>query len=513
MLSIRKDSMAEKDWRDTLRNDEEDSASSGVPDTGEDDDDTGEDFAALLETSFQGLKEFSRGEKVRGRVIGVNDEWIFLDLGAKGEGIVTATELKGGAEERSVVIGDWLDAYFLGDEDGEIRLTTRITGADASRNLLEEAFEAKIPVEGSVQKEIKGGFEVLVGGNRCFCPYSQMDLFRQDAATYVGQTLSFLIADFQEGGRNIVLSRRQLLEAERRQRYEELRATLEVGTRVTGVVRAIEAFGAFVDLGGVDALIPNAELSWGRGADPREVVTLGQKVEAQVVELDWDRKRIALSLKRLTPDPWSHIHELLREEQVMIGRVATLAQYGAFVEILPGIDGLLHVSRLSLGKRINHPREVLKEGDQISVRIDSIDAEQRRLTLSLETSGEQETPSQGSTRPETSISVGSVVTARVEAVKLFGVLARLPDGRIGLIPVAELLMSQKAALRRHYKQDQPITVQILEITEGGKRLRLSERAAKEAGEASQVAEYLTESRGSKHAGLGTLGDLLKKSGK
>jgi small subunit ribosomal protein S1 len=340
-----------------------------------------------------------------------------------------------------------------------------------------------------------------------------MDLFRQEAATYVGQKLSFLIAEFQEGGRNIVLSRRQLLEAERRQRYEELRATLEVGTRVTGVVRAIEAFGAFVDLGGVDALIPNAELSWGRGTDPREVVTVGQNVEAQVVELDWDRKRIALSLKRLTPDPWSHIHELLREEQVMIGRVVSLAQYGAFVEILPGIDGLLHVSRLSLGKRINHPREVLKEGEQVSVRIDSINVEQRRLALSLETSEEQETPAQGSTRPETSISVGNVVTARVEAVKLFGVLARLPDGRIGLIPVAELLMSQKAALRRHYKQDQPITVQILEITEGGKRLRLSERAAKEAGEASQVAEYLTESGGSKHPGLGTLGDLLKKSGK
>jgi small subunit ribosomal protein S1 len=509
--------MAKKDWRDAFPDDEEDFPASAQSDAGpgsaDDDVDSEDDFAALLETSFQGLKQFSRGEKVRGRIIGINDEWLFLDLGAKGEGVVAATELAGKAEERPLAIGDWLDAYFLGDEDGEIRLTTRITGAEASRNILEDAFHAKIPIEGSVQKEIKGGFEVLLGGNRCFCPYSQMDLFRQDPASYVGQSLSFLISDFKEGGRNIVLSRRELLEAERRERYEALRESLEVGARVTGVVRALESFGAFVDLGGVDALIPNSELSWGRAADSRALLSVGEKIEAQVVDLDWDRKRIALSLKRLTPDPWTRIHELLQEGQVTTGRVVSLAQFGAFVEILPGIDGLLHVSRLSLGKRISHPREVVQEGEQVSVRIESIDAEQRRLALSLETSDEGEVPSEATTRAEVSISVGSVVTARVEAVKLFGVLARLPDGRVGLIPVAELLMSQKAALRRHYKQDQPITVQVLEITEGGKRLRLSERAAREAGEASQVSDYLEESRSSRPSGMGTLGDLFDRAKK
>jgi small subunit ribosomal protein S1 len=502
--------MSKKDWRDALLEEQEDHAANGEPDS-DDEADGDESFAALLQSSFQGLKQFSRGERVRGRIIGMNEDWIFLDLGTKGEGVVAATELSAGSGESPVSTGDWLDAYFLGDEDGEIRLTTRITGAEASRAMLEEAFHAKIPVEGSVQKEIKGGFEVLVGGSRCFCPYSQMDLFRQDASTYVGQTLSFLIADFREGGRNIVVSRRQLLEAERRQRYEELRASLEVGTRVTGVVRAIEPFGAFVDLGGVDALIPNAEISWGRVADPREVVAVGQTVDAQVLEVDWDRKRIALSLKRLTPDPWSCIHDLLREEQVVSGRVVSLAQYGAFVEVLPGIDGLIHVSRLSLGKRISHPREVLKEGEQVSVRIESINAEQRRLALSMLTSQDEQEVVETPPGTDVTIAVGNVVPAKVEATKLFGVLARLPDGRIGLIPVAELLMSQKAALRRHYQPGQPLTVQILEITEGGKRLRLSERAAREAGEAAEAANYLGESRGSKPSGLGTLGDLLKKT--
>ncbi len=501
--------MSEKDWR--LLMPEDDKEPAATVDSQERGDEEGdEDFARLLDESFETPRQFTRGEKVRGRIIGLNDEWIFLDLGTKGEGVVAAMELTTGEQRQAVSVGDWMDAYFLGDEDGEIRLTTRITGAEASRSSLEDAFHAKIPVEGTVQKEVKGGFEILLGGSRCFCPYSQMGLARQEAAAYVGQTLSFLITDFREGGRNIVVSRRQLLEAERRQRYEELRASLEVGARVTVTVRSLEAFGAFVDLGGVDGLIPNSELSWGRVSNPGEVVTVGQEMEAQVVELNWDRKRIVLSLKRLVADPWSRVHELLQEEQVVTGRVVSLAQYGAFVEVLPGIDGLLHISRLSLGKRINHPREVLKEGEQVSVRVESIDAGQRRLALSLESSEERETLGSIPAPPEMKVSIGSVVTAHVEAVKLFGVLARLPDGRVGLIPLSELLMSQKAALRRHYKPDQAVTVQVLDITEGGKRIRLSERAAQEAGESSQVADYLTKSGGAGGSGLATLGDLFKK---
>ncbi|HAA05597.1 MAG TPA: 30S ribosomal protein S1, partial [Syntrophobacteraceae bacterium] len=342
------------------------------------------------------------------------------------------------------------------------------------------------PVEGKVQKEIKGGFEVLVGGSRAFCPYSQMDLYREEAAGYLGQTLSFLIMEFQAGGRNIVVSRRQLLEAERRQRFEELRATLEVGATVQGTVRALEAFGAFVDLGGVDGLIPLGELSWGRVKDPREVVSVGQSVQVHVLELDWDRKRVALSLKRLTPDPWSRIRELLAEEQIVSGRVVSLAQYGAFVEVLPGIDGLIHVSRLALGRRIHHPREVLREGEEVRVRIESIDSDQRRLALSLESATDAESESSPQPFPPVEVAVGSVVTATVVAVKLFGVLARLPDGRTGLIPVTELLMSKKEGLRRHYKLDQPVSVHVVDVTDGGKRIRLSERAAQEAGEAVDV---------------------------
>lgn len=472
-----------------------------------------EDFASMLEESLRLPQSFSRGERVKGRVVGMNDEWVFVDLGAKGEGLVAAAEVTAPDRQRSVTVGDWLDAYYLGETDGEIQLTTRISGAEASRALLEDAFHAKIPVEGKVQKEIKGGFEVLVGGSRAFCPYSQMDLYREEAAGYLGQTLSFLIMEFQAGGRNIVVSRRQLLEAERRQRFEELRATLEVGATVQGTVRALEAFGAFVDLGGVDGLIPLGELSWGRVKDPREVVSVGQSVQVHVLELDWDRKRVALSLKRLTPDPWSRIRELLAEEQIVSGRVVSLAQYGAFVEVLPGIDGLIHVSRLALGRRIQHPREVLHEGEEVRVRIESIDSDQRRLALSLESATDAESESSPQPFPPVEVAVGSVVTATVVAVKLFGVLARLPDGRTGLIPVTELLMSKKEGLRRHYKLDQPVSVHVVDVTDGGKRIRLSERAAQEAGEALELSNYLTREHDVKRSGLGTLGDLFKKGGK
>jgi small subunit ribosomal protein S1 len=512
LLNKEKAAMADRDWPEP--NEETDSRPE--PDSSMDNDDAvDEDFASLLEESLRMPKRFSRGDRVRGRVIGLNDEWVFVDLGGKGEGVVAVAELKASEEQPNIAVGDLLDAYYLGETDGEVQLTIRISGADVSRALLEEAFQAKIPVEGKVQKEIKGGFEVLIGGSRAFCPYSQMGLYRQDAAAYLGLTLSFLIMDFEAGGKNIVVSRRLLLEAERRERYEQLRATLEVGARVEGTVRAVEAFGVFVDIGGIDGLIPMSELSWGRVADPREVVTVGQKIEAQVLELDWDRKRIGLSLKRLTPDPWNRIHELLAEEQVVSGRVVTLAQYGAFVEVLPGIDGLIHVSRLALGRRIHHPREVLSEGQEVQVRIQSIDSDQRRLGLSLETAADIETQSSSSPHPQSTVEVvvGSVVTATVVAVKLFGVLARLPDGRTGLIPVAELLMPKKEGLRRHYKLDQPVTVQVMDITDGGRRIRLSEKSAQEAGEAQELSNYMETGRAAKGSGLGTLGDLLKKGRK
>ena len=482
-----------------------------LPIDGDDEAESEEDFARLLEESLQSLKRFSRGEKVRARIVGMNDEWIFLDLGAKEQGIIAATELTGGPDPRQPVVGEWLEAHYLEEQEGEIRLTTRVGGQDTSRDLLEDAYRGGIPVEGTVSKETKGGFEVQIGTARCFCPYSQIDAVRHEASTYVGQTLSFFIIDFAEGGRNIVLSRRQLLEAEKQKRYEQLKATLQVGAVVQGEVRALEPFGAFIDLGGVDGLAPLSELSWGHIGDASEVLSPGQVVEVQLVDLDWERKRITLSLKRLTPNPWSRVHELLAEGQVVSGRVVSLKPYGAFVELVPGIEGLLHVSRLASGRRINHPREVVTEGESVQVRIETIDAENQRVALSLETADQSPAPSADAPDPGTPIHVGAIVRAAVEAAKPFGVLARLPDGRIGLIPNSELLTPQGAVLRRHYKPGQSLTVQVLDITEAGKRLRLSERAAQNAGEVSEAASYMAQHAPKKSGGLGTLADLLKKS--
>jgi small subunit ribosomal protein S1 len=469
-----------------------------------------EDFARLLEESLQSLKRFSRGEKVRGRIVGMNDEWIFLDLGTKEQGIIAATELTGGPDAKPPAVGEWLEAHYLEEQEGEIRLTTRLGGQDVSKSLLEDAYRGGIPVEGTVSKETKGGFEVQIGTARCFCPYSQIDAVRQDASAYVGQTLSFLIIDFAEGGRNIVVSRRQLLEVEKQERYEQLKATLQVGAVVQGEVRALEPFGAFIDMGGVDGLVPLSELSWGHVADASEVLTPGQTVEVQLVDLDWERKRITLSLKRLTPNPWTRVHELLAEGQVVSGRVRSLKPYGAFVELIPGIEGLIHVSRLASGRRINHPREVVTEGDPVQVRIETIDAENQRLSLSLETTDETPTASADVPHSGATIQVGAIVRTVVEAAKPFGVLARLPDGRIGLIPNSELLTPQGAVLRRHYKPGQPLTVQVLDITEAGKRLRLSERAAQNAGEVTEAASYMAQHAPKKSGGLGTLADLLRK---
>jgi small subunit ribosomal protein S1 len=339
-------------------------------------------FAEMLEKSLTKSDRPEPGELVEATVVRIGREWIFLDLGGKSEGVLARSELLDKEGKDTVGEGDKIKAYFLSARGSELLFTTKLGGGAAAAAHLEEAFHSGIPVTGQVEKEVKGGFEVKIAGARGFCPFSQVELHRiGEAAQYLGQSFEFKIIEFREGGRNIIISRRALLEEERQRQKEKLKDSLAVGQTVRGTITSIRDFGAFVDIGGLEGLIPISEISWGRVEDIRGLLTEGQEVEVAVAKLDWDKDRFSFSLRETLPDPWDNIRLKFPEGSVHRGKVARLTTFGAFVTLEPGIDGLLHISVLGGGRRINNPREVVQEGEEIEIRIDAIDEEKKRISL------------------------------------------------------------------------------------------------------------------------------------
>ena len=339
-------------------------------------------FADLFQEKSITQEKLQPGDKVDAVVAGISGENIFLDVGGKSEGVLLATELRNAEDELTVAVGDTVSVFLVAMRGGELVFTTRIGSGQAGIEELEQAFQAAIPVEGRVIAEIKGGFQVTVAGQRGFCPYSQMGLRRvDDPDVYLEQTMAFKIVEFGNKGRNIVLSARAVLEEEREQLKEQLKETLQEGDKVEGTVSSIRDFGAFVDLGGVDGLIPISEIAWGQTDKVEDVLSQGQRVEVIIKRLDWDKDRISLSLKDTLDNPWDQVEEKYAPGSVHAGRVSRLAEFGAFITLEPGIDGLLHISKLGSGRRINHHREVLEAGQDITVKIDGVDTEQKRISL------------------------------------------------------------------------------------------------------------------------------------
>jgi small subunit ribosomal protein S1 len=344
-------------------------------------------FAEMFKETEGVQNHLVPGQKVRAEIVRITKDWVFIDLGGKSEGALALAELLDSEGKPAVKEGDAIDAYFLAVERNEKIFTTRIGGAAVNAHL-EEAFLSGIPVEGTIQKEIKGGFEVKIGGGRAFCPYSQMGLRKiTEGAQFIGQHFSFKIIEFRDNGKSIIVSHRKILEEQRAVQRETLKSVLQVGQTVKGVVTSIRDFGAFVDIGGIEGLIPISEIGWDRVTDIHAVLQEGQGVEVAIKSLDWDKERFSFSLRETLPDPWQTCN--LTEGSSVTGTVARLADFGAFVTLAPGIDGLLHISALGGGRRINHPREVVRQGQSLEVRIDAIDREKKRISLSLPQSGEE----------------------------------------------------------------------------------------------------------------------------
>lgn len=339
-----------------------------------------ERFDQLLEEKKSKPVRMQPGDRVDALIVGVSGEHVFLDVGGKSEGVMAAAELRNEAGELSAAEGDRVQVYLLSNRNGELIFTARL-GGHGSREL-EEAFQAGIPVQGTVSAEVKGGFSVMVAGQRCFCPYSQMDIRRVESADeYLNKTLSFRVMEYSNRGRNILVSARAVLEEERQRQREKLVQELQVGMQVAGVVSSIRDFGAFVDLGGVDGLIPIGELAWGQTERVSDVLSRGDKVQVVIKALDWERDRISLSLRDTLPNPWNAVQSAYPVGSRHQGRVVRLAPFGAFVSLEPGVDGLVHISRLGAGRKLHHPREAVELGQELSVQVEGVDLAQRRISL------------------------------------------------------------------------------------------------------------------------------------
>lgn len=344
-------------------------------------------FAELFEQSGKENKRWLEpGQKLTGKVLKIGNEWIFMDTGQKGEGVIERKEFLDLDGNITVKEGDEISAYFLSSSHGEMRFTTRIGGGASGGGSaqLEQAWQAGVPVEGVVEKEIKGGYEIKLGSARAFCPFSQIALRRvENPEALIGTRLTFRISEYAEDGRNIIVSRRALLEDEQRLLKEEAQAGISEGMTVAGTVISLQDYGAFIDIGGLEGLLPISEIGWSRVKDVRDVLSVGQQLTVVVKTIDKEKDRISLSLKDTLADPWELVLDKFPEGSFHTGTVARLDTFGAFVTISDGVDGLLHISKLGAGKRINHPREIVKEGEQIEVKIESIDRANRRISLAL----------------------------------------------------------------------------------------------------------------------------------
>jgi len=394
-------------------------------------------FAELLE-AYEGRSEdaLQVGDKVAVRVIAIGKEAVFVDTGTKIDGSVERAELLDDEGNLTCDLGDTLDLFVVAREEGEIRLSKALSGFGGLQ-MLQEAHDSQIPVEGKVQATCKGGFDVRLLQHRAFCPISQIDIrYVENPEDYVGQTHSFLVTQFENRGRNIVVSRRRLLEKEREASRQAFMADLKADALCEGRVVRVLPFGAFVELApGVEGLVHVSELSWSRVTEAGDVVREGDRLTVKVLEIkageSGQAPRIALSLKQVGANPWEADIDRFKAGDVVPAKITRCAPFGAFAEVAPGIEGLIHISEFSFIQRVRKAEDIVSPGETVSVMIKSVDREHRKLALSLRDVGGD--PWQ---RLPEKYRQGQAVEGTVEKKAPFGLFIAIEPGVTGLLPKA-----------------------------------------------------------------------------
>lgn len=466
-----------------------------------------EDFATMFEASA-GARRFQRGQAIEGTIVAIGPEVALVDVGAKGEAQIDVAELKDADGDIEVNVGDRIQAIVVSTTSGVVLSRKGVRNA-ATQRQLEDAFRAGLPVEGKVEKAVKGGYEVRIARERAFCPLSQIDAVRtEDPAVHEGRTYAFRIIEYKNGGKDLVLSRRALLEEEQRANAAEVRQSIVPGAVLPGRVVSVRDFGAFVDLGGgIQGLLHVSEMGWSRVATAGEVVAAGDEITVKVLRVDDATQKISLGLKQLQDDPWGAAAAKYEVGQVRRGTITRLADFGAFVELEPGIEGLAHASTFPPTGRAGGWATSLAAGTTGAFEILSVDQAQKRIGLAMVEEGTSHAA--GATAAPAAYAPGTVVTGKVERHEAFGVFIFLAPGRTGLMPFSETGLDRGADLRKAFPAGSDIEVAVLESDAAGKRIRLSKKAVAEQREQAELREYEARPDAKAPQSLGSLADKLR----
>ena len=434
-----------------------------------------EEQARLEDLYTKSFKSIDQDDVIKGKVVSINDREVVLNIGFKSDGVINASELR---YNHDLKIGDEIEVYVESQEDanGQMQLSHKRALILKSWQRVNEAYDNQEVITGYVKGKTKGGLIVDVFGIEAFLPGSQIDVKQiRDFDVYVGKTMEFKVVKINHDYKNVVVSHKALIEAEIEAQKAEIISKLEKGQILEGTVKNITSYGVFIDLGGVDGLIHITDLSWGRISNPEEVVQLDQKINVVILDFDESKKRIALGLKQLTPHPWDNLDPELKVGDKVKGKVVVIADYGAFVEIIPGVEGLIHVSEMSWSQHLRTAHEFLKVGDEVEAVVLTLDREDRKMSLGIK-----------QLKPDpwaditTKYPVGSKHTATVRNFTNFGIFVELEEGVDGLIHISDLSWSKKIKHPAEFtKVGEPIDVVVLEVDTENRRLSLGHKQLEE----------------------------------
>ena len=417
------------------------------------------------------LNKVSEGQVAEGTVISIDKKEVIVNIGYKSDGIIPATEFRYNPDLK---IGDKVEVYVDTQEDkkGQLVLSHKKARMSKSWDRVNEALNNEEIVQGYIKCRTKGGMIVDVFGIEAFLPGSQIDVHPiRDYDIFVGKTMEFKIVKINQEFRNVVVSHKALIEAELEAQKAEIMSKLEKGQVYEGVVKNITSYGVFIDLGGVDGLIHITDLSWGRVSDPHEVVELDQKIKVVILDFDDEKKRIALGLKQLTPHPWDALDANIKVGDRIKGKVVVIADYGAFVEVAPGVEGLIHVSEMSWSQHLRSAQDFLHVGDEVEAEILTLDREERKMSLGIRQLKEDPWAAIEDKYP-----VGSKHTAKVRNFTNFGIFVELEEGVDGLIHISDLSWTKKVKHPSEFtKVGENIDVVVLEIDKENRRLSLGHK--------------------------------------
>lgn len=419
----------------------------------------------------QTLNKVSEHEVVEGKIIALDKRQAIVDIGYKSDGVIPISDFRYNPD---VKVGDVVEVYIesLEDKKGQLLLSHKKARALKAWDRVNQALDDKEVIQGYIKSRTKGGMIVDVFGIEAFLPGSQIDVKPiRDYDVFVGKTMEFQVVKINQEYRNVIVSHKALIEAELEAQKKEIISKLQKGQVLEGIVKNITSYGVFIDLGGVDGLIHITDLSWGRVNDPHDFVEIGQKLNVVILDFDDEKKRIALGLKQLTPHPWDSLDENLKVGDHVKGKVIVLADYGAFVEIAPGVEGLIHVSEMSWSQHLRSAQDFLKVGDEVEAVILSLNREERKMSLGLKQLKEDPWKDIEAKYP-----VGSKHTAKVRNFTNFGVFVELEEGIDGLIHISDLSWTKKIKHPSEFTQiGADIDVVVLEIDTENRRLSLGHK--------------------------------------